>query len=326
MHLLAEPLRRCYPDFSERLIGMAQGAGVGTGLPYLLNALEPLMTYLGGVTACPGACSAVAVCGRRSATGETMVARNFDYLPLVQPLYVMRECRPKSGFRSLEFTSAPLVGAVDGMNECGLCITYNYAYTVDSTTETTVPISVLIGETLQRCKNVAEATEWIGRRPRWGGGILMLADASGDIASMEVSAGRSCVRRPRGNDDFLFHTNDLWTPQMRAVQIPDNAVLTSAAPTSLRGQRVHESSESRNRRFLELLTATPVIDAERLSVIMADHGPDGVGSKNTPCMHSCYWNTTACLQFYPRQRRIRFAYTSACKTIGCGNVFREVAL
>jgi hypothetical protein len=212
------------------------------------------------------------------------------------------------------------------MNECGLCITYNYAYTVDSTTETTVPISVLIGETLQRCKNVAEATEWIGRRPRWGGGILMLADASGDIASMEVSAGRSCVRRPRGNDDFLFHTNDLWTPQMRAVQIPDNAVLTSAAPTSLRGQRVHESSESRNRRFLELLTATPVIDAERLSVIMADHGPDGVGSKNTPCMHSCYWNTTACLQFYPRQRRIRFAYTSACKTIGCGNVFREVAL
>src|SRR5262249_17126754 len=159
---------------------------------------------------------------------------------------------PSSGYRSVEFTAAPLVGAVDGMNERGLCVTYNYAYTVDVDTAAAVPISVLIGETLQRCSTVSEAAMWISPRPRLGGGILMVADADGDIASLELSATRSSLRRPQGTDDFLFHTNDFWTPEMRAVQIPDDAVLTSAAPTPLRGQRVHDSARARNRRYQEL--------------------------------------------------------------------------
>ena len=60
-----------------------------------------------------------------------MVARNFDYLPLIQPYYLIRESRPQGRLRAFEFTTAPLVGAVDGMNEAGLCITYNYGFTTD---------------------------------------------------------------------------------------------------------------------------------------------------------------------------------------------------
>jgi hypothetical protein len=30
-------------------------------------------------------------------------------------------------------------------------------------------------------------------------------------------------------------------------------------------------------------------------------------------MHSDYWNTTACVQLYPRERRIRVAYDAACR-------------
>ena len=52
--------------------------------------------------------------GKQNNLGPRIIARNFDYLPLVQPFYVLRESRPRDGFRSLEFTVAPLGGAVDG--------------------------------------------------------------------------------------------------------------------------------------------------------------------------------------------------------------------
>jgi Acyl-coenzyme A:6-aminopenicillanic acid acyl-transferase len=311
--LLAAPLKRCYPEFSQRLQGLADGAGVNPSVPYLFNALEPLLSYIGGSTACPGACSAIAVRGVRSARGEPMIGRNFDYLPLVQPFYTMRECRPKDGYRSVEFTVAPLVGAVDGMNERGLCITYDYAFTTDADPASPIPISVLIGETLQRCGTVAEAAAWMASRPRWGGGLLMLADAEGDIASLELSATRSHLRSAAPGEDFLFHTNCFSSLAMREVQIPDDAVYTRSAPTPLRGQKVHRSSERRNQRYQELLASMPVLDDDRLSAIMADHGASGIPSETTPCVHSSYWNTTACLQFFPKSRRMRVAFDSACQ-------------
>ena len=121
-HFLTRALNRHHPALSQRLAGIAEGAGIGLRTIHLFNALEPVLSSVAGCTACPGACSAVAVRGRRSITGEPMVARNFDYLPLVQPYYLIRESRPQGGLRALEFTTAPLVGAVDGMNEAGLCI------------------------------------------------------------------------------------------------------------------------------------------------------------------------------------------------------------
>ena len=297
--LLVDPLKQYYPDFSQRLLGLADGAGLNPSVPYLFNALEPLLSYIGGSTACPGACSAVAVRGRRSARGEPMIGRNFDYIPLVQPFYTMRECRPKDGYRSVEFTVAPMVGTVDGMNERGLCITYDYAFTTDVDPASPIPISVLIGKTLQRCGTVTEAAAWIATSPRWGGGLLMLADAEGDLASLELSATLSHLWCAAPGEDFLFHTNRFSSPAMREVQIPDDAAYTKTAPMPLRGQRVHRSSEGRDRRYRELLASTPVLDEDLLSAITADHGAGGVPSETTPCVHSSYWNTTACLQFFP---------------------------
>jgi predicted choloylglycine hydrolase len=132
------------PEMSQRLAGLAEGAGVSLQVICLFNGLEPLLSSVGGCTACPGACSAVAVRGPRSATGEPIVARNFDYLPLAQPFYLVRESRPQGKLRALEFTTAPLAGAVDGLNEKGLCITYNYGFTTDAPSAPAAPISMAI--------------------------------------------------------------------------------------------------------------------------------------------------------------------------------------
>lgn len=310
---LNRPLCRDYPAMSQRMAGIAEGAGVRLKSIYLFNALEPLLSSVGGCTACPGACSAVAVRGGRSATGEPMLARNFDYLPLVQPHYLVRESRPHGKLRAFEFTAAPLAGAVDGTNEQGLCIAYNYAFTTDAPPVPAAPISMAVSEALGHCGTVAEAVDWITSRPRWGGGLLMLCDATGDIASLELSSTRSHVRRPAAGEDVLFHTNAFSTPSMREVQIPWDAVYTDEAPTPLRGRRLHQSSEQRDNRFRQLLANTQTLDAEKLGAVMADHGPTGTPNDNTPCMHGTYWFTTACLQFFPQTRRMRVAYDTACQ-------------
>ncbi|MEE2705627.1 MAG: C45 family peptidase [Planctomycetota bacterium] len=303
-------------DFSvarERLHGIAAGAGVRVEEVYLLNALEAMMCSVGECTVTPplGGCSAFAVRGAMAATGEPIVAHNFDYLPLIQPFYMLRESRPRDRLRSLEFTTAPMCGAVDGMNEAGLCITYNYAYSTDNEQPSGL-ISMAISEALQGCTTVTEAAEWIASRPRWGSGVLMLADAEGDIGSLELSATRTELRRPQAGEDRIFHSNCYSTDVMREVEVGPTAVFTSKAPSPLRGKRVLSSSECRNARFERLLASRSPLDAGAVTKVMSDHGENGEPSSNTICMHSDYWCTTACLQFFPRRRQMRVAYSSAC--------------
>jgi hypothetical protein len=225
----------------------------------------------------------------------------------------MRESRPNNGFRALEFTTVPLGGVVDGMNEKGLTITYDYAFTTDRPSVPSGPISMAISEALERCTSVVEAAEWIMKKPRVGGGLLLMADAQGDIASLELSNTRSHLRRPAPGEDTLFHTNNFSDDSMREVQIPDDAHYNDHAPTPLRGRRVHHSSDMRNQRYCQLLDNKTIFDQDSLATLMADHGENGIPNDFTPCVHGSYWQTTACLQFFPKSRRIRVAYDLACQ-------------
>ena len=112
---------------------------------------------------------------------------------------------------------------------------------------------------------------------------------------------------------MLFHTNAFTSDHMRKVQVPWEAVYTASAPTPLRGRRLHESSEQRDRRFELLLAQRSVLDADGLAAIMGDHGDSGVPSDYSPCVHGSYWYTTACLQFNSSSRTMRVAYDSACQ-------------
>src|SRR5437870_3342357 len=82
-------LARHYPNSHARLRAIAQGAAVRPRVIYLLNAIEALLSAVRDkvVFPPPGACSTVVVRGERSVTGEPIIAKNFDYLPLVQPFY-----------------------------------------------------------------------------------------------------------------------------------------------------------------------------------------------------------------------------------------------
>lgn len=314
--LLRSPLTQSFPEAAERLRGISAGAGVPLASLCLLNAVEIFFSDVGGCTALPGACSAVAVRGKRSASGEPVIARNFDYIPAAESCLCVRDVRPAGGRRSLEFVAAPMAGVIDGMNENGLCITYDYAYTTDALHDTGgAPISMLIADALQHCATVSEAAGRIMSGRRRGGALLMLADAGGDIASIELSGTHAVLHRPEPGEDMLFHTNMFRDSGMCEVETPREAVFTQRAPQALRGKRLFALFETRHARLGRLLEGQAALGPEQLAAIMADHGPGGVPSDDTPCVHGCYWDTTATLQFFPHSRRVRVSRGHACEAV-----------
>ena len=130
---------------------------------------------------------------------------------------------------------------------------------------------------------------------------------------MELSSTRSHLRRPEEGADVLYHSNAFFSEGMRQIQTPRDAVYTDSAPTALRGHRLHQSSELRDQRFKELLERGEILCVDKLAAVMADHGSEGIPYDYSPCVHSSYWQTTACLQFFPKSRRMRVAYDTACQ-------------
>src|SRR5262249_15625525 len=161
-----------------------------------------------------------------------------------------------------------------GINERGLCITLNYAFLFDSGQPAPL-ITMLIAEALARCATVSEALSHIESRPRWGTGILMLADADGDIASLELSPSKAGVRRPDHGEDWLAFTNVCRSPEICALQVPETAVFSGKVPRSLQGEPVLQPHIKRARRIEELVQAYRTLDINDIANVMADHGPNG---------------------------------------------------
>lgn len=296
----------------KRLEAMSRSSGLSLPRLALLNALEPVLSDLTRSVASgvETACSAIAVGQERSATGGAIVAHNFDYLPLVQPFYVLRDERPHDGLRSLQFSIAPLCGAVDGLNEAGLAVTYNYAYATDRAAPAPT-LSMRLAEVLAKCRTVPEGVSDLMQTTRWGSGLIMLADAEGRTASVQLT-NTHCAVREGSPGEILSHSNRFSDPQMSRVQISLEAVHGPNAPAALRGRRVHQSAERRDERLAACLAGGEVLSIADVARHMADHGPDGVPSADSICMHSPYWHTTACLQLLPAERLIRVAYAPAC--------------
>jgi acyl-CoA:6-aminopenicillanic acid acyl transferase len=227
---------------------------------------------------------------------------------------MLRETRPREGIRSLELTTALHAGALDGINEKGLAITRNYAFVTDAQCPAAL-ISMLIADALAGCGSVQEAVDFIGRQPRWGAAILTLADGSGDIAILELlelSNTRAAVRRPARGKDWLLATNVCACPEILPIQVPENYVYSDRAPRALRGRRVLAWHTVRARRMQQLIEAKRIFGAAELTAILAGHGPDGLASGETPCVHTDDWSTSATLQWFPASRSLRVSNGSAC--------------
>ncbi len=305
--IAADVAQHC-PRQKMRMEGIAKGSGVDETMLYLPLSME---TATSGIDYRLGACTAVAVAQGRSSSGEVLLVKNYDCPTFFQPYFVTRLCRSEETYSSIDVTVAPLAGCHDGMNEKGLCISYNHAYGTDLPS-VNVPVSILVQEVLETCSNTAEAVDFLSAQRRSGGAVILVADAEGGMAVVELSPNFSDVRV--AEDGLLIATNHYRSRGMISYDIPRNAYYTSRNVPALRGTRVHESSELRYARVEQLLSEAEKLALKDLWTVFSDHGESGRGDDNTVCRHGPYYQTTCSVIMLPRSGRFLVTYGSPCSS------------
>ena len=173
-------LVRHYTHLSERIDGLARGACVPVDAVLDLH----LRAAAGDEIAGGLGADAVALAGRQvlGASGALLM-RGLPEVVGPGSAWVVRRSRPEVGFASLEVTLPWLVSSVAGVNAVGLCVAM--ASIPKSIPGSAPPSLLLVQECLQRFEGIEGALDWCLERPASGDITLLLADASGALASIE---------------------------------------------------------------------------------------------------------------------------------------------
>ena len=306
--LLKGDIFEYYPRQAQRLEGIAEGAGIDLSTILFMQSMELL---IGKPDFRLQACTSLGFSPQKTTTKEMMVAKNFDYVNDFAPYHLTRETIPKERYKTLGCTMAPLPGMVDGMNEHGLTVTYNLAYTTERP-KYFAPLSMVLQEMLETCRSVDEAVKFLTYAKRGGhDALLMLADADGHMRTVEITSNHASTREM--TDGQIINTNHYLTEEMQQLEIPHNAVYIGRVPKELIDVRVHESSEQRLKRAQELLKNDIGIDESTIIAILRDHGRDDKPSINTICRHGDYASTLRSVILYPNRRAMKVLYGNPCR-------------
>ena len=200
----------------DEIRGIAVGAGCAEDEILALNCrteiLPPtfperpsdawLAARLGG-KADFGECTALAIAPGASATGETILAQNWDWLGNQREALVILRARREDGSLYLTLTEAGMLAKI-GLNDRGFGVCLNILRSEDDGSAAGVPVHVLLRALLD-CRDVADAEARI-RPMRFGASSNVLcADATGGRAALELSPSGAYVLPGEGT--AFCHTN-----------------------------------------------------------------------------------------------------------------------
>lgn len=186
---------RHYPHLVERMSGIARAARVP-----IESLMDDVVASAYGGGDHPLTAPAVAVGAREASDASSaVIARALaPDLP-----WIARGSQPEIGFGSVEITLPWLVGGIAGLNEAGLAAVV--ASSPSGSVEpglAAAPAWLLVQDCLQRFAALDASLEWCLRRPCTGEFSLLLGDAEGEFAVVDVSARGSRLRQ-RGQDSAL---------------------------------------------------------------------------------------------------------------------------
>ncbi|MCX8189474.1 MAG: C45 family peptidase [Nitrososphaeria archaeon] len=301
--LMKNDILKYYPRQWESLKGIADGAGIENSMIILMISLEASGFSLGG-------CTSLGLPSQMTVEGEPVLARNFDFPIEFTEYQVVIESRPKDGYGSLGCSIIPSHGILDGLNEYGLAVACNFAYSLDKPT-CIVPLSITLQEMLENCRSVDEAIDFLKACKRGGyGAIITIMDTNANIKVIELSSHNYSVRE----DGTTIVTNHYITEKMQKIEIPKQAIYSKKAPKELWGKRVHESSEKRYIRVEQLLKTYNKVQENDIIRILKDHGEEDQPSDSTICRHTPYHNTIRSTIIYPKKRILKATFGNPCKT------------
>lgn len=289
--LLDKDILEHFPRQADRLRGIADGASVDFPSILFVQLTELLV-----------GCTAIAVTSKMFSSVEPLLAKNFDYLPFTEAFNLICESKPKEGYKTIAFKHVPLSGTMDGLNEHGLAVTYNLAFSTDRP-EVHVPTSIMLQEMLETCKSTREAVNFILQAKRGGhDALITLIDPADDIKTVEVSSRHAAVRDLAGN--YVVNTNHYRTKEMQEIT-----------------KTPYESSTVRLSRAEDMISRKKRLDEKAIETILSDHGTQEPPLPMlTICMHGPRFCTTRSEIFYPKTKTAKILYGHPCE-----NKYEELA-
>jgi hypothetical protein len=225
----------------------------------------------------------------------TLLGKNRDLrapVPAVQRVFV--HCDPAwGGRRVLCVGSLGAPGAYSsGMNSDGFALADTQVVTRDQGPG--LLRYFMMGRLLAECGCVDEALDLLARTPQAGGGNLILADAGGTMASVEV--GHRALAIERSTAHWVARTNHFLAPVLRDTLVAPGGDNSTARLASLTG-------------WLAGLKGAP--DWAAAAAVMSSHDtPDGAGL----CRHGTAGGSTtlSCHLYDCAARRLTFAHGNPC--------------
>ncbi len=200
---------RSWPDYEAWFVARGGDAGPSRAacraalknhMPELIATYDRLVAIAGGSdraarflsTWCPppylGGCSLAAVADH----DDVRLVRNYDLSPdLNEGLLLRTEWTGRAVMGMVEF----LWGLSDGINDAGLSVAL--AYGGRSDTGTGFGITTILRYVLETCETVEEAVAALKRIPSHMAYNVVLADAAGRTASVELAPGGGAMIMPR---------------------------------------------------------------------------------------------------------------------------------
>jgi isopenicillin-N N-acyltransferase like protein len=209
-------------------------------------------------------CTSFGTWGSRSAGGDMIIGRNFDFYVgdhFSENKIVSFE-KPAEGFKFMSVTWGGFIGVVSGMNEKGLTVTINAAKS-DIPSGSATPVSLVAREILQYAENISGALAIARKRKMFVSESFLIGSAEDDKAVIIEKTPDSIGVYDPGKNEIIcanhFQSAELSGLKSNKVQLRQSA------------------SAYRFRRTEELLAATPKNTVAKTVQILRDRG----GLENT---------------------------------------------
>jgi hypothetical protein len=238
---LVRDLSRHFPQQSEAIEGLVRGAGV----PYAWLAETLAGELASEVPTQVGGAVALAA-GPALTAGGCLVVRTLACDPVV------RRSEPEGGFASVELTLPWLTAALAGVNEGGLAAAGVSLPGPFAAEACTVPAALLVQDCLARFDTLDGAVDWCTGRPVGGRAAIVLADAAGGIAAVEVDGDDRKLVPPEGG--FVLASGTGASPSL-----PASAPLDVCSAAKILGARI-AGIDPAGRRIALLDAPTAPID------------------------------------------------------------------
>jgi hypothetical protein len=210
-------------------------------------------------------CTSFGVWNEKSADGELLLARNFDFFSGddFAKNKIVQFTNPKNGHKFATITWAGFIGAASGMNDQGITVTINAAKS-QIPTDAATPIALLAREILQYAKNINEAIEIAKKREVFVSESILVGSAADNKAIL-------IEKTPSGMDVYDASGNEILCSNHYQGKEFSNQL------ANLNNQ-IESSSLYRRVRLKQLLNEREKIDHKKAAEILRNQ--KGLNEKN----------------------------------------------